>query len=299
MSSIFPVVLFAYARPEHLKRTLACLREDHVPLIYAFSDGPKTPEIEPRVLEVREVLHNVDWCEIEITERQTNLGLGTSILAGVGEVFRTHEALIVFEDDLICVKGTYQWLCAALEHYRDFTAAMSVTGWTHPRTTPETVTDDPYFDGRTDCLVWGTWKRAWQGMDRDSQSMIDECNQQAIDIYRYGADLVEMARQEKFRNTWAVRFSYLHILKRGICLRPPYSLVEHIGYDPQSVNVKSLQDYAWHVELPGACAPIPSTWPPAVENPDCPKLWQAACGKRPGPWSKSASILSAIRRHVF
>ena len=287
MSTIIPVVLFAYARPDHLKRTLASLHENRVPLIYAFSDGPNTHDVMPRVHAVREVLQQVNWCEIHVVEREENLGLGTSVLTGVNEVFQKHNAIIVFEDDLICVPGTYKYLCAALEHYKDTPNVMSVTGWTHPLTTPANIIDQPYFDGRTECLVWGTWKRAWQGMESDALSMIEECNRQGIDIYRYGADLVEMANIEKIRNIWAVRFSYLHILNYGICLRPPYSLVQHIGYDSASVNVKSIEGYKWHVELPEICPPIPIVWPPAQEDPTCSKLWQKECGIHPA--SKDAS----------
>lgn len=287
MSSAIPIVLFAYARPEYLKRTLNSLRENNVPLIYAFVDGPKTPEVAPRVHEVREILNQVDWCEIQTVARERNLGLGTAILTGVSEIFRNYDMLIVFEDDLICVPGTYNYLCAALEYYKDMPSAMSVTGWTHPRATPSNVTDQPYFDGRAECLVWGTWRRAWQGMEQDALAMIKECNRKGIDIYRYGADLVEMAQLEKTRNLWAVRFSYLHILNQAICLRPPYSLVQHIGYDANSVNVKNRQEYIWHVELPETCPPIPSVWPVAVENPECPELWQRECGKRPTGFQKT------------
>lgn len=281
MSSVIPIVLFAYARPDFLKRTLACLREDRVPLIYAFSDAPKSPDAVVGVNEVRRILREIDWCEVHLIERDENLGLGRSILGGVTEILRSHEAVIVFEDDLLCVRGTYPYLCAAIERYKDDPNVMSVTGWTHPLTTPSDVRGQPYFDGRTDCLVWGTWRRAWQGMDRDALSLLEECKRQGIDIYRYGADLVKMAKMEKDRNIWAVRFSYLHILNKGICLRPPYSLVQHIGYDVESVNVKSLQGYKWYVELPETCPPIPAVWPPAYENPECPILWQRECGAAP------------------
>ena len=281
MDLIIPIVLFTYARPDHLRRTLASLRENNIPLLYAFSDGPKTLEVVGRVNEVREILREINWCEVHLVERTENLGLGKSILTGVTDVFKRHDVIIVFEDDLICVPGTYQYLCAALEYYKDTPNVMSVTGWTHPRATPSNIINQPYFDGRTECLVWGTWKRAWQGMERDSLMMIEDCKQLGIDIYRYGADLVEMAKIERTRNIWAVRFSYLHILNKSICLRPPYSLVQHIGYDPESVNVKNLDGYTWHVDLPELCPPIPPTWPEAVENPECPGLWQRECGVRP------------------
>lgn len=296
MSSTIPVVLFAYARPEHLKQTLDSLRENNVPLIYAFSDGPKTPDIESRVYQVREMLHQVDWCEIHIVERENNLGLGTSILTGVSDVFQKYDTVIVFEDDLICVPGTYDYLCLALEEYKNTPNVMSVTGWTHPLATPNDIVDQPYFDGRTECLVWGTWKRAWQGMEQSALAMIEECKKRNIDIYRYGADLVGMAQEEKIRNIWAVRFSYLHILNKGLCLRPPYSLVQHIGYDIESVNVKTVEGYKWHVELPSSCAPIPERWPKPVENPQCPELWQKECGIQP---TKGNFSLSGFMARAF
>ena len=114
--------------PDHLRRTLECLRANNVPVIYIFSDGPKTPDKAPAVQEVRKILHEINWCTTIITERENNLGLGKSILTGVTDVLHKEEAAIVFEDDLICVTGTYDYLCAALEHYHNDPRVMSITG---------------------------------------------------------------------------------------------------------------------------------------------------------------------------
>jgi len=274
-----PIVLFAYARPDHLRRTLACLSENNVPLIYAFVDGPKTPELAERVNEVSSILHAIDWCEVHIVERSENLGLGKSILTGVTEVFHRHDAILVFEDDLICVPGTYQYLCSALIHYRDNPKVMSVTGWNHPTFTPGDVTDQPYFDGRAECLVWGTWNRVWQGMEIDAKTLTKQCKNQGIDIYRYGADLVDMANSELRQNIWAVRLLFLHILKKGLCLRPPWSMVEHIGWDSQGTNATEAGILAAPPLRP--CPPIPSQWPEPTEHPNCSRLYQKVYGTRP------------------
>jgi hypothetical protein len=279
MSEPIPVALFAYARPDHLRRTLDCLRENRVPLLYVFSDGPRTPDKAPAVTQVRQVLHAIDWCDVRLCEREKNLGLGRSILTGVTDVLGQHDSAIVFEDDLICVPGTYPYLCAALDHYRDEPAVMSVTGWTHPRVIPRDVTDQPYFDGRAECLVWGTWARAWRGMDQSAQTLIQQCRARGIDIYRYGADLPVMAEEERWRNIWAVRFLYLHILRGGLCLRPPRSLVEHTGADSLATN--ALADDGWANPPLQPCPPLPREWPAPVENPECATWWQIAYGDRP------------------
>jgi hypothetical protein len=279
MNAIVPVVLFAYARPNHLLQTLKGLRDNQVPLIYAFSDGPQSPEKEPAVVEVGKILRAIEWCEVVLYERNENLGLGKSILTGVGQVLKEHDAAIIFEDDLFCMPGTYRYLAAALRHYWDDPRVMSVTGWTHPCVTPSNMMNQPYFDGRAECWVWGTWARAWNGMKQDAKSLMQACAAQGLDVYRYGSDLAAMAEVELQKNIWAVRFLYLHMLHSGLCLRPPYSMVEHIGFDADGTNAKSNIEWANPPLKP--CPPLPDKWPVPDENPECPCLWQRAARPKP------------------
>ena len=274
MKPAIPVVLFAYSRPDHLTRTLESLRSNEVPLIYAFSDGPKTPKQAGDVAKVREILRNVDWCAIDLCLREENLGLGRSVLTGVSAVLKKHDSAIVFEDDLICVPGTYAYLTAALEHYESEPVVMSVTGWTHPLVTPKNVVDQPYFDGHGESWVWGTWKRAWKGMEKDAKTLMGECRDKGIDVYRYGDALAAMAEEETKRNIWAIRFIYLQILKEGLCLRPPHSMVEHTGFDEMATNASD--GTIWSNPPLKACPPIPERWPPPIEHPECRPLWRSA-----------------------
>jgi len=300
MSDIIPVVLFAYARAHHLQRTLEALRQNHVPLIYAFSDGPKGQDDRKAVTEVRSILRAIDWCDLRLCERETNLGLGRSIMAGVGSVLREQDKIIVFEDDLICVPGTYAYLCAALQHYEDDPRVTSVTGWTHPLVTPSDVGDRFYFDGRAECWVWGTWARAWKGMEKSAKELMEVCKRDGIDVYGYGADLPAMAEVELEQNIWAVRFLYLHILNGGLCLRPPWSMVEHIGFDALATNAADGSSWANPPLKP--CPQIPERWPEPIENPGCVRIWQKACGRRPS-WHERAHRLmrrgtSGVMRRV-
>lgn len=276
---MIPVILFAYARPDLLNQTLECLKQNHIPLLYAFSDGAKTPERQPAVEHVRQQLRAIDWCEVKLVERKDNWGLGRSILAGVTQVLQQHEAVIVFEDDLVCVPGTYDYLCCALDNYRNENQVMSITGWTHPHITPSDVINQPYFDGRAECWVWGTWQRAWHGMQDDAKTLMQKCRTEGIDIYRYGADLPMMAEIELEKNIWAVRFLYWHLLNSGLCIRPPWSMVEHIGFTADATNAKAE---LWLKNPPlQPSPPIPVQWPEVIEHPACSSLHQKVCGSRP------------------
>jgi hypothetical protein len=283
-----PVALFAYLRTGPLERTLRCLRENGVRLIHAFSDGPKRQEQRPAVERVRQMLRAIDWAEVRVRERPVNLGLGVSIRSGVEEVLAEHEALIVFEDDLICIPGTYAFMCDALDRYRDEPSVFSVTGWTHPSVTPAGV-GGPYFDGRPECWSWGTWRRAWRGMDDDALAHMQAAIARGIDPRRYGDDLVEMAKSEAARNIWAVRWSFLHIARGGLCLRPPRSLVDHFGGDEHATNV--TDDLRWANARLGPLPAQPFEWPAPVEHPDCTRLWQRAGG---GRWRRLRDAVAAL-----
>lgn len=274
-----PVVLFAYARPTHLARVLACLREDRVPLILAYADGAKGAADAAGVAETRAVLHGIDWCEVRLTERPVNLGLGRNVLAGVTEVAAKHEAFIVWEDDLICVPGTYAWVCAALRHYGEDPRVMSVSAWTHPRVTPADTGPQSYFDGRAECWVWGAWARSWRGMEETATAKLAAVVARGLPADAYGADLPVMAEAEQRQNIWAVRWLYHHLQHGGLCLRPPWSMVEHIGFDAGATNAAAATDWANPPLRP--VPPVPANWPEAREHPACRGLWQAA---NPGGW---------------
>lgn len=270
-----PVVLLAYARPAHLARVLACLRENRVPLIHAFSDGAKGAADAAAVGEVRAQLRAIDWCEVRLTERPANLGLGRNVLAGVGAVAAAHEAFVVWEDDLIAVPGTYDWLCAALRRYADDPRVMSVSGWNHSRVTPEDAGDHPYFDARADCWVWGSWSRAWAGMaDEDARAKLRAAGRRGVAATAYGHDLPRQAAAEHRRNIWAVRWLAHHLAHDGLCLRPPWSMVEHIGFGKLASNAGDAVDWANPPLRPAP--PIPAHFPEPVEHSRCRALWQQA-----------------------
>jgi hypothetical protein len=279
---IIPVVLFAYARPEHVARALAALQGDRVPLLYAFADGAKGPADAAAVAEVRARLRGIDWCEVRLMERPQNLGLGRNILAGVTEVATRHEAFIVWEDDLVCAPGTYDWMCGALRHYAAEPRVMSVTGWTHPRVTPPAIAGGPYFDARAESWGWGGYARSWRGMtDESALAKMQAAAARGISPGTVGADLPGMARAEEARNLWAVRWLYHHLLHGGLCLRPPVSLIDHAGFDAAATNAPAAAGWA-HARLPER-AVLPDAWPEVREDPACRGLWRRAA---PGAWAR-------------
>ena len=284
-----PVVLFAYARPAHLRRVLDCLRENRVPRILAFADGAKGARDARAVDDTRTVLRAIDWAEVTLVERERNLGLGRNVISGVSEVAAREEAFIVWEDDLVCVPGTYDWLCAALAAYAHEARVMSVTAWTHPRVTPPGIGSAPYLDGRAECWVWAAWSRSWRGMESETAlQKAAGAKLRGIAADAYGADLPGMARDEARRNIWAVRWLYHHFQNGGLCVRPPWSMVDHIGTDAGATNAIGPGDWAGVTLRPAP--PIPTEWPEPREDPACRPLWRAS--------NPAVSLAARIARRI-
>ena len=80
-----------------------------------FLDGPKSDMESAQVADVRILARSVDWCKTRLVERENNLGLGRSILAGMTEIFREFDRAIILEDDIVPIPGTYGYLCNALK----------------------------------------------------------------------------------------------------------------------------------------------------------------------------------------
>ncbi|HET7535421.1 MAG TPA: hypothetical protein VFJ90_03145, partial [Candidatus Didemnitutus sp.] len=197
-----------------------------------------------------------------------------NVLAGVSEVAQLHSAFIAWEDDLIAVPGTYEWVCAALRHYAADERVMSVTAWTHPRLTPSDVGVAPYFDGRAECWVWGGYARSWRGMEQTALEKMAAARARGVAPDAYGTDLPRMARDEARKNIWAVRWLYHHLQHGGLCVRPPWSMVEHIGFDASATNAAAAGVWA---NPPLRPAPdVPAAWPEPRENAACRDLHRAA-----------------------
>jgi hypothetical protein len=228
-----------------------------------------------------------------------NYGVGESELGGISRVLREHEAMISVEEDLEFVPGTYAFLCAALSRYRDEPRVMGVTAWNHPRVTPPRVRG-PYFTGRMSGLMWGTWRRAWEGVtDQGSPELLAQGRARGIDVTRFGQDLADDAPHELAHGMWDHRFGLHMLLKGGLFLFPARSMTNHIGYDPRATNSPNAQ--GWEVTPEPAPDPTSVAWPAEIrEEPGSAELWRAAqAAPQPSLGRRLRRQVRKAVRHLF
>ncbi|MDQ8153906.1 MAG: hypothetical protein P3B98_04505 [Gemmatimonadota bacterium] len=269
MPTRYAVALFAHARPDLLAQTLAPLRQAGVPRIRAYVDGSRGPTDDAGHRAVLALLRDIDWAQVELTERPANLGLHASIRAGLDDFFAHEEAGIVLEDDNRLADGAYDWLCAALDQYADDPRVGIINAWAHRRFIPDDVTG-PWWSPRWSGWGWAGWRRSWALMHESVDALLRRLASEGIDAEAYGSDVIATARL----GFWDSHLGLALYGARMLTLYPPRSLADHIGFGDAATN----QHHAgpWRA-VPAA--PVDERWPfPAdvVEHSQSRSLWRAA-----------------------
>ena len=265
VNKVIPVALFTYARPEHLQRTLNALRINKIPMIYAFSDGPKTEEKKSDVEAVRQILRNVDWCDIRIIERDTNFGLGRSIRSGVDDVFKDFDKVIIIEDDIVLRPGSYEYTARALFHYENDPKVMTVSMWSHPIIVPDNAKKG-FFSKRFVCWGWGTYRDEWNKYVETPGELYKKCLDNNIDVLSWGKDIKWQIQNAEKRNLWYVGYVLVHLLYDKVSYFPNESLVINYGKDASGENT------GWGIEddysIQGKPIKLPEEWPDVYVPPN-------------------------------
>lgn len=239
-----PITLFTYARPEHTKRTVEALLNNHGVAehdLIIYSDGPKTLEKRPAVDAVRNYLKSLKgFRSITIHTRPYNYGLARSIIEGVSEVLIQYDRIIVLEDDLITSPYFLKYMNEALEKYANDDRVISIHGYVYPvkETLPEV-----FFLRGADCWGWATWRRGWALFNPNGQELLDKLRREHLvklfdfnGAYEYSKMLE--AQVKGLNDSWAIRWYASAFLANRLTLYPGRSLAKNIGVDGSGTHCR-------------------------------------------------------------
>lgn len=252
-----PIVLFTYDRLEHTRRTIEALSANEGAEesdLFIYSDGPKAVDREKPVQAVRESLRSVSgFNSVTVIEREHNLGLANSVIAGVTEVLERSSSVIVLEDDLLTSRNFLAFVNSALTTYREREDVFSVTGYNYPLEVPPTYREDAYLSYRGSSWGWGTWRDRWNRVDW-SVSDYDEFTRdlRAQELFRRGGDdlpAMLAAQMSGELDSWSIRFDYAHYKYDAFCLHPVVSKVQNIGFDGSGVHCTDGDGYRAELDL--------------------------------------------------
>ena len=240
-----PIALFAYNRPEHLRKTLEALLADPLAAaseLHVFCDAPKKPEHASAVAAVRCLIRSITgFRTITIVERESNFGLAKSIREGVSALCASHGRVIVLEDDLLVAPAFLRFMNEGLARYQDDTRVYQISAYMYPGHYPGD--DDALFLPTISCWGWATWARAWADFD-PSLAGLAALNKSPDLRHRFnlhGAyDYFLMAQQQRCGkiDSWGICWHLSVFMRDGLVLFPRESLVQNIGVDASGTHGK-------------------------------------------------------------
>jgi Glycosyl transferase family 2 len=246
-----PIVLFTYDRPDHTRRTLEALAANDGAGdsdLVVYSDGPRTADRAEPVRAVRAQLRSVaGFKSVTVVERDANMGLANSVIAGVSEALTRSSSVIVMEDDLLTARNFLAFMNAALSTYEPRRDIFSVTGYNYPIRIPPTYREDAYLSYRGSSWGWGTWRDRWSRVDwavSDYDAFVADAKAQEL-FRRGGNDLPGMLELQMSGqlDSWSIRFDYAHFKHDALCVHPVVSKVQNIGFDGSGVHCTESDDY--------------------------------------------------------
>lgn len=248
MSLSVATVLCTYNRPEHTQQVIDALRWHQVENLHVFCDNGKDEQDAERVRRVYDVIASIDWgVPFVQLNKGPNRGLAASILNAVDFAIKSHDCVILLEDDT--VPGTYffEYMYECLNRYRDHPDVMGMSGYTVP--IPKALRDsypwDVYFHPRIGSWGWATWQRAWQYYERDVSAAYYRALQERIDLDQGGRDVPDMI-QRRMRgelDAWTGGWLLATYLQRAYYVYPMVSHIQNIGMDGTGVHCNATDRF--------------------------------------------------------
>jgi hypothetical protein len=229
-----PVVLFAFNRPDTTRLVLDALRHQtaRVDLLIAFADGARNTDEGPSVNDVRRIIREVNWAEVQLAERDQNMGCATNIIQGLSEVFQSHSKAIILEDDVLPARCFYESMCTLLDHYEGVRHVFSVGGY--PSLKPDALPDysfDVVLSPRFSCWGWATWADRWTKVAPDLLNFRSPyTNPEDVPIYA-GDDVpgtVQLTKERPYFS-WAYSVALLSLYYGWLHALTRYYLTNNIG----------------------------------------------------------------------
>ncbi|MHB8580843.1 MAG: sugar transferase [Ignavibacteriaceae bacterium] len=255
-TELAPIALFVYNRLWHTQKTIESLIKNSKAkdsVLYIFSDAPKSDIDRKSVKDVRDYIWSINgFKDIQIQEREQNLGLATSIISGVSAVIKKNGKIIVVEDDLIASRNFVQFMNDCLDFYQGNDKIFSVSGYSYPIEIPKSYKNDLYLLPRSSSWGWGTWLDKWSKADweiKDYSDFIRSKNKR-ISFNIGGDDLTDMLISQKRGkiDSWAIRWCYAHYKNSAFCLYPRVSKIQNIGNDNSGTHSKKTKKYLINID---------------------------------------------------
>lgn len=251
MTTLSPIILFAYKRPNELKMVIEALENNYLASeseLYIFVDGPRRKEDNVKVQAVRKLCDEIKgFKKITKIYHEINQGCANSIINGISSVLKNHESVIVIEDDIVTSVNFLTYSNQCINFYRQNKSVFSISGFSLPFEFFKDYPYDAFSFPRSCSWGWATWADRWFSVDwevSDFKDFMQDSEAQKNFCFG-GSDLVKMLNDymKGSIDAWDIRFSYSQFKQNGFTIYPVVSKVENIGFDTDATHTNVYNRY--------------------------------------------------------
>lgn len=242
--NLSPIIVFAYNRIGHLKKTINSLKKCNLSKnskLIIYLDHHKDDNEKNKVINIKKYCYKIKgFKEVTLVERKKNLGMSKNIILGVSQTLKKFKKGIFLEDDLLLDKYFLEYMNYYLKLFKDNDKISSIHGYSYP--TKKKLPDYFFLKG-ADCWGWATWSRAWKLYSNNSKSLLSKIkDKELIKSFNFNNsyDYFKMLKQNliKKNNSWAINWHASCFLRNKLTLYPGNSLVHNFGNDLSGTNCK-------------------------------------------------------------
>ena len=241
MSNSVPVLLISYSRPRGLEKLLLICQKNLVSRIYIAIDGPRNSRDIENQIEIKKVIDTFILRHPEISVqtwfRESNLGVGVSVISALDWFFENEPVGHVLEDDLEPTDSFFSFSREALEKFESDSRVWMISG-----TQILSHLDSVEYSRESHYpMIWGwsSWRDSWFQM---RHSLLSEKR------YRYfGRGVCEnnywavggKRVLDGQVDTWDTALAGEFQINRKVCLIPPLNLVANLGNDDVAAHTSA------------------------------------------------------------
>jgi hypothetical protein len=244
MKKYAPVVVYTYSRLEHLKKTIAALKDNHLAAesdLFIVSDAAKNHQAEQSIRNLRNFVDSIDgFNSINKIYREKNLGAFESISSAEKSVLSDYGTVISLEDDIVTSRNFLDFINAGLDFYKESDQTLTIAGYCHPIDRPKGYEFDSWNSPWHCPWGYGTWKKKYCQIDlyKNPLSEISN-NKELFKILKESGDFIlDTLQLDALGKISAVDARICgQMLQRNLhTVMPTKSKVSNIGCDGSGVH---------------------------------------------------------------
>ena len=243
-----PVLLVAFNRPGHTRRTLEAIMVAHPLDLYVFQDGAREGNESDmrKCSEVRQVVEGMiagTQTRLHFNSSEKNLGCGPGPASGITWFFSQVEQGIIVEDDCVLSPSAFPYYECLLDRYKDDDRVSAITATNlHLKWRSNCA---PYLfatvgSGTLGC--WASWARAWKSFDYYIKAWHTEEGKKAVEKALGKRTYCEYYKtvfdncDEKQTHMWDYQWFFAKTLNNTYTIVASLNQVSNIGFDQNGTH---------------------------------------------------------------